>query len=300
MTPLPLDRGAAFTRRGFLLGGAGLFLAAACGGGDDDTSSSSEGNGAAKSTLLAYFDPNQFAVSGAPQRMPFGVGNSEGIPVSDAPASLELEVQRDGRAVGQPLQVKRHNDGIPRPYYPVVATFDAPGIYTVAGDIDGSPAKAEIAVASPDQIRVPAPGRPMPPMPTPTTANAQGVTPICTRKPAACPLHDVSLDQALGEGRPLAFLISTPAYCQQQVCGPVLDVLLNQRDDFGDKVRMVHAEVYQNPEQSLGQVSAAVQALSLTYEPVLFLMSADGVVRRRLDLLYDNVELRAALEELTA
>lgn len=65
-------------------------------------------------------------------------------------------------------------------------------------------------------------------VPTPTIADARGTNPICTRQPQ-CPFHNVSLDAALKERRPLVVLFATPARCQTDTCGPVLDVLLEER-----------------------------------------------------------------------
>lgn len=38
----------------------------------------------------------------------------------------------------------------------------------------------------------------------------------------------------------------------------------------------------------------------MQFEPLLFLVGADGVVTRRLDVIYDRAELKAALAELVA
>src|SRR3546814_12918171 len=69
------------------------------------------------------------------------------------------------------------------------------------------------------------PGDAIPAVATPTPTDARGVNPICTAEPA-CPLHDVSLADALGEGRPIALLVATPAFCQIAICRPVLALLL--------------------------------------------------------------------------
>ena len=75
------------------------------------------------------------------------------------------------------------------------------------------------------------------------------------------------------EGRPIAFLIATPAFCQTAACGPVLDVLLTLQPEFSD-VRMVHAEVY--TDTSLESTTTAVKDYQLAFEPVLYLADADG------------------------
>jgi hypothetical protein len=70
------------------------------------------------------------------------------------------------------------------------------------------------------------------------------------------------------------------------------------RDEFGAKVRMVHAEIF--TDLSGKTLTPAVKAFSLDSEPFLFLAGADGIVRDRLDNAYDKVELREALTRLVA
>jgi hypothetical protein len=140
------------------------------------------------------------------------------------------------------------------------------------------------------------------PVQTHKDADHAGVDPICTRDPQ-CPFHDVSLDAALGEKRPVAAIFSTPALCQSRVCGPVLDVLVKEADAFKDRIRFVHVEVYRSMKVDFNDPNAlapGMQAYHLTFEPVLFLAGADGVVRERLDGPYDALECRDALGRLAA
>lgn len=115
----------------------------------------------------------------------------------------------------------------------------------------------------------------------------------------ACPWHDVSLDAALQEKRPIAFMISTPRFCRSQVCGPVLDSLLAVRDEFEAKnVRFVHAEVF--TDESVKKSAPIMDAYGLQFEPVLFLAGADGVVRTVLDGPFDRSEARSLLTALVS
>jgi hypothetical protein len=144
----------------------------------------------------------------------------------------------------------------------------------------------------------------MPDLPTPTTTNAEGVDPICTADPQ-CPLHTTSLNTALAAGKPTALLISTPAFCQVGICGPVLDVFLTQQKEFGDRVQMIHAEVYKSGKQasqdpSNAQLAPVVEAFHLPFEPSMILARADGTLAERLDYIFDESELQQALGRLVA
>ena len=298
------------TRRSFLLATAGVAAAAACGGGDDGgatatspTSTTSaggsgdgngEGNGGGKLSVLRYF-PDGTIVAGTAQRLVYGIGDAQGVPVEDVPAELAAVISRDGEEVAEVTAVRRAK-GVPRPYYAFRTELAEPGLYDITFDLEGTEPSPFTVVETP-RLDTPGPGDRMIPVVTPTVADDRGVTPICTAEPV-CPLHGMTLTAALEAKRPVAFLISTPAFCQLAVCGPVLDVLLSHRARLGDRVQMLHAEVYVDPEQSLQETTEAVKAYQLPSEPVLFLAGADGVITERLDSIFDEDEVGEALDAL--
>jgi hypothetical protein len=192
--------------------------------------------------------------------------------------------------------VKRYTKGLQRPYWPLVADLTKPGIYTVS--TDSGPA-VQVQTVDPSTLPYPKPGGKLPSVPTPTTADTQGVTPICTQTPP-CPLHAVSLDQALGSGKPTVLLIATPAFCQTAICGPVLSVLLQAHANFAGKATFIHAEVYKQPQVETKTLSPIVQAYGIDFEPSLFLVQADGTVQRRIDVIFDVDEVTEALNHLVA
>lgn len=196
---------------------------------------------------------------------------------------------------GRPVPAEVHDEGIELPYLLLRHRFDRPGPATVRATYEGAAATAALEVEDPAAAAVPFPGRPMISVATPTVADHRGVEPICTREPP-CPLHDVSLDAALGERRPLALLFATPALCQSRLCGPVLDHLLAEQATFSGRIRFLHSEIY--TDRSGRTLTPAVQAYHLESEPFLFLAGPDGAVRDRLDNAYDRAEVRYALARL--
>ena len=138
------------------------------------------------------------------------------------------------------------------------------------------------------------------PFDTATAADLRGVELLCTRTPV-CPLHDVTLREALAGGTPVAFLISTPLYCQVAICGPVLDVFLTSSARF-PQIKMLHAEVYPSnaaAQPGVQRRAPVMEAYNLFFEPVLFLARADGTIMKRIDTIFDAVELHDALTQLT-
>ena len=107
-------------------------------------------------------------------------------------------------------------------------------------------------------------------------------------------LFPIYLRDALTMGKPVAYLLGTPAYCQTGTCSPALDALLEVRDAVGDSVVFVHAEVY--TDSTATTPAKAVTDYYMKYEPALFVTDANGVLTDRLDAIFDASEVRAVLE----
>jgi hypothetical protein len=290
------------SRRRFLFGSgaaAGAVLLGACssdesGGGSTTTTAAASGD----LSLVQFFGGEPMLAAGREVRAPFGLADAEGLlPLDRTPETLSVTVLGpDGDVVVEPLEVARHAEGLPNAYYPLRFTVAEPGIYTGRSEIDGTAVEMAIKIDDAGDVQVIQAGDALPAIATPTLDDARGVDPICTSDPA-CPLHDVTVAEALDAGRPIALLVATPAFCQIAICGPVLDVLLAMADDHPD-VQLLHAEVYANPAQDLEVKTAAVEELGLTFEPCLVLAGSDGVVVERLDTIYDEVEVGEALSRL--
>jgi hypothetical protein len=292
------------SRRGFLAGVAGAGLLAACGGGDSRTTSASgtlTPVDADTRVLIAGFQfDGGYLVSGVEQRMTFQVAAADGVPTTEVPDALSFRVTRDGQQVGEPQVVDAHRDGIPLPYFPLLATFDAPGTYQAECELDGVTQTQAFMVSDAAEVALVQVGEPLRPVDTPTPTDEQGVVPYCTREPA-CTLHEPTLRNALQRGAPVALLIGTPAFCRTGLCGPVLDLLLEQVPTHPG-VQFLHAEVWADAVAvgDLAQAALApvIDTYAMTFEPSLLVAGPDGVVVARLDNVYDRVELLGALAKV--
>ena len=241
----------------------------------------------AGSSLVKFFG-DDFLAAGIEQRATFGVGDAEGVVSDDVPATLDFTIMSEGAAVGAPITVASRRDGLPRAYYPLMFTVAPSPASTPRWPTSAaSPSRPTFGVVDRADVALPQVGEVLPAFDTPTVSDGRGVNPICTAEPQ-CPLHEVTLTEALTEGRPVALLVSTPKFCQMAICGPVLDVLLAQQPAFPD-VRMIHAEVY--TDETTETLAPVIDAVGLTFEPALFIASSDGLVAARLDNIYDTTEL---------
>jgi hypothetical protein len=307
LTPVGASQSVRFTRRAFMLGAAGSAALVACGesgtSSDDDTVTTAAGG----PTLGALFNPGpDYATVGQPQRLTFGVFDEDGAPLSAAPPELEFQLMfgtelSTAEPVGDPMTAALHADGLPRGYYPVRFTPDRQGVWIASTEIDGQRAFSRFQVGSESQARAVAVGARMPSVATATAADSLGVAPLCTRD-TPCSFHELSLADALDAGGPVVVSVSTPAYCQVAICGPVLELVIAAAPDYDD-ITFVHVEPFQRPvpgNPSGNGTVEAMSALGLDFEPVLFLVGADGKVADRLDFVYDTAELANALDWLVA
>lgn len=305
---------AGLDRRTFLLGAAGLTAAggvlAAC--GDDpggDTALPGAADPLATPLLVPSFPdgltaPSPF-VHSAEQRVAYVLHDGNDVMRDTAPATVDLVVlDESGARIAGGAATRRDQgrDATPlaTPYYAVTFVPPLAGRYRTVLSNDAGSSEHEFLVLEPGATTIPQPGDALPAIHTPTSADTRGVTPICTRL-EPCPFHDVDLVDALASGRPTVLSIATPGFCQTAICGPVVDLLIEATADRDD-LQVIHAEVYVDPENDDGIASGAggdltevVDAYGLPYEPVLYVVGADGVIRRRLDAIYDGSELAEAL-----
>lgn len=302
---MPSERPPHVTRRAVLLGGASVALLGACGGGGKVGAGGSSGprptaSDGSRLSLVAFFGGADAVQAGIRQRVTFGLGDAQGALIDNGPDKLDITVS-SGRRLIERTTAERHRKGLTRGYYPVSFTPPKAGRYTVRTTVEGERVDATFEVGA--EAAIPQAGQALPVVDTPTASDPRGVNPICTRVPA-CPLHEVNLRDALAAHKPVALLVATPAYCQTAICGPVLEVLLSQRAEYAGRIDMIHAEVYADGQKAADNIAQAalaplLQAYHLPFEPSLFLCRADGTLATRLDTIFDEVELAAALRSLS-
>lgn len=302
------------SRRSFLAFTGGAVLLVACGSGDDSEVSTSGEQGDPSSDGPAADDlvftevsagvvSSDPYVSNDPQRFAFAVLAKEGF-ASGKPARVALAPP--GTSTIDPsalVPATLRADGLPerRGVYTVDWVFDQPGNWVGVIEYDGESSTFLIPGSSGEGVReeplAPAPGMPAIVTPSATLDDPLGVDPICTLDPP-CPLHEKSLADVIGAGKPVAVQFSTPARCQTQYCGPVLDTLVDIVPDFESEIEFVHVEIF--PDLSGNEAVDAVRAWGLPTEPWMFGIDAEGTVVSRLDGAFDRSEMREMLEELTA
>lgn len=115
----------------------------------------------------------------------------------------------------------------------------------------------------------------------------------CTREPID-DMHGTSLDDVLGE-KPVALLMATPQLCASRVCGPVVDIAVQLKQEYGDRVEFIHQEVFQENDPNKG-LREPLREFGLPTEPWLFTIDRSGTVAARLEGSFGVNEFRDAIE----
>ena len=118
---------------------------------------------------------------------------------------------------------------------------------------------------------------------------------IDTRQPPSS-MHDDDFKDVVGK-KPVVLVFATPALCQSRVCGPVVDVAEQVKDEVGDGVVFIHNEVYNDNDPNKG-IQSQLAAFGLQTEPWIFLINKDGTIQKRIEGAVGVEELRADVEQL--
>jgi hypothetical protein len=123
---------------------------------------------------------------------------------------------------------------------------------------------------------IPRVGERAPKIHTPTPADVGGdLSQITTRVPPDTQ-NKVDYADVLGK-EPIVLLFATPQFCQSRVCGPVVDVAEQAKEELGDEAAFIHMEIYKDNEPP--NTRPQVRAFHLPSEPWLFAIDRNGVVR---------------------
>jgi hypothetical protein len=143
--------------------------------------------------------------------------------------------------------------------------------------------------------KVPKVGQKAPLIHTPTAQDAHGdLSKITTRIPPDTQ-NKVDYADALGK-EPVVLLFATPQFCQSRVCGPIVDVAEQAKNEFGDKAAFIHMEIY-NENDPGKEVRPQVRAFHLPSEPWLFTIDRNGVVKDAVEGAFGLKLMHQAVEK---
>jgi hypothetical protein len=294
-------------------------LAAACSGGGEPTPTGAPDSlqqlcaGTSNVNLLSTESP----VNPGANEFSFGVVTDTGGVVSGGSPQVWLAKDNTSRATG-PVAATWYpfapasdfNDTSPRAPLPgtYAAQVNVPtvGNWIVGVIIQDSSTKlcGHANLSAVDQAIPAAVGSKAVSVKTPVATTERGLKEIDTRDPPS-PLHYISLDKALKNGKPTVVTFATPLLCTSQLCGPVVDeVLLLFQQVGADKANFIHVEEFlpgddfMPPPATLENQSPGFKAYGFTTEPWTLIIDSKGVIRARFEGPVTAAMLDAALKPL--
>jgi hypothetical protein len=139
---------------------------------------------------------------------------------------------------------------------------------------------------------------------TPVATTPRELREVCTRPPPD-PMHYISLDRALRNGKPTVVVFATPLLCESQLCGPVVDEVLAVYRKVGrERANFIHVEIYppgedlRPPPATEENAAPAFKAWGFHTEPWVVVVDRQGMIRARFEGPVTADLIEAALEPL--
>ncbi len=265
-----------------------------------------------------------------PNRIALGLVRA-GSPVNDPGAKIHLRFF-DLNDTSAPVKIETdaiyYGQGLPAAIYVAYPTFDRAGNWgievqtTLSGQSEPSVARLRLEVK--ERSEVPNVGDRAISVKTLTVRDVPDPSHLSSGRVEDLSMYQISLDEALQNGKPTALLFATPAFCRTAVCAPSLSVMQELQKIYGDRINFIHVEVFRYPfRESFEAQTAVFQKLAqegrpprpeernvglsdpmiawgLQSEPWLFLIDANGVIVARYEGGITREEMTPALENLIA
>jgi hypothetical protein len=184
--------------------------------------------------------------------------------------------------------------------YVAQVPFPKSGKYEILGmaRLDNRLVAAQSAMPEidvPKQDPVPGPGDKAPFVHTPTVESVGGdIGSIDTRTPHD-DMHNVDFADVVGK-KPVVLVFATPLLCQSRVCGPVVDIAEEVKQQYGDRADFIHMEIYNDNQVNKG-FRPQVAAWRLPSEPWVFAIDKNGKIVARLEGAFGADELEQAVNK---
>jgi len=182
--------------------------------------------------------------------------------------------------------------------YKAAIPFDVPGQWEIDWTISTGETTDPFLVLVADEPTTVAIGEEAPRAPTPTLADTD-LADLTTDYPVNEAFYELSLDEALENGKKTVAIFATPAYCTSAACGPMMQQVKEIQTTHAD-VDWVHVEVYQGFNEAgfapdVGHLAPAVVEYGLQSEPWIFVMDEQGIVIARIEGVLGEGELETLL-----
>ena len=226
-----------------------------------------------------------------------GEGNNEFLGSAEVGATIEF-VSPDGSSTNLvPGQWLKTLDA-PLGLYVAHYAFAETGRWEVRVTGTGADVSTTAVDVFDDSV-VPEPGDPAPRSETPTATAGEDLTPITTDPDPDPAFYELTIAEAVTNGRPTVVVFATPAFCTTALCGPTLEIVKEAvagRDD----IDVVHVEPFDLDEARSGSLVAipTMREWNLATEPWVFVVDGEGDISSSYEGILGPDEIQAAVADL--
>ena len=252
-------------------------------------------------------------------RVSFGLIDRDGMPVRTDEAQVQSVYFAPGDNQGQVKQtvIAEFREWPPTGTRGVFVTnleFDVAGEGTTASPGywelkitattgEGVAVEAQTAVRVAARSSTPGIGELVPRSVTPTGRDTDDLSTISSANPPDPSLYQLSIDQALDQGKPLVVVFASPAFCVSATCGPQVEMVSQVQERHQGEANFIHVEVFENPHlmqggRPSGGWVATVDEWGMLSEPWTFVIDGDGRLHAKFEQFVPAAEIEAALREV--
>jgi hypothetical protein len=183
------------------------------------------------------------------------------------------------------------------PYWVAYPDLPQPGFWGFIADItldDGRSLQSQLTIELQAESKSPPLGTIAPASQNRTLATEPDITKLTSGVDANPAFYQMTVAEAMANGRPTVVGFITPGLCQTQWCAPVLESVETVRDNVGaEAANFIHIEVYQD-FQNLTVVKEMAE-WGLDTEPWVFVLAENGRVAAKFNGPLSPQELTTAL-----
>ena len=168
---------------------------------------------------------------------------------------------------------------------------------------DGSEHLVELLFSVGEKTAAPAIGDIAPDVSSKTLADVGNIQELSTGIIREPELYRYSLAETIQSGSPTVVSFTSPAFCENEVCGPQVDVLRALHKELSHKIYFVHVEIYDNPDELQGDLhlarfSETFQTWALPSLQWTFIIDCEGKIAGKFEGFATLEELRPPLVKL--
>ena len=189
-----------------------------------------------------------------------------------------------------------------RGIYVAKLEFDRTGAWTIEVRVPtptGAITSAQFPLDVAETTISPAVGSLAPASVSRTLADVEDLANLSTGGEVDRALYEISIHEAVSNGRPTMIVFASPGFCTNALCGPQVEVMSELRVQYPD-ANYVHVDLFENPvELRSGGLEQAIRSpileeWSLETDEWTFLVGADGRIMHRFEAFVPIEELEPA------